>query len=71
MQPAKLVGAVVLVVGVILLGFGINATDAPVDQLSETFTGRYTDRTMWYLVGGGVLAAAGILIAILGGKRAG
>ncbi|HEU0071029.1 MAG TPA: DUF3185 family protein [Alphaproteobacteria bacterium] len=70
MQPARLVGAVVLVVGVILLGFGINATDAPVDQLSETFTGRYTDRTMWYLVGGGALAAAGILIAILGGRRA-
>lgn len=71
MQPARLVGAVILVVGVILLGFGINATDAPVDQLSETFTGRYTDRTMWYLIGGGVLAAAGILIAIMGGKRLG
>lgn len=70
MQPARLVGLVVLVVGLILVGFGLNATDAPVDQLSETFTGRYTDRTMWYLVGGGAVAAAGALLTFLGGRRA-
>jgi hypothetical protein len=68
MQPARLVGLIVLVIGVILLGFGINATDAPVDQISETFTGKYTDRTMWYLVGGGAAIVAGGLLAAFGNK---
>jgi hypothetical protein len=70
MQPARLVGLIVLVIGVILLGFGINATDAPVDQISETFTGKYTDRTMWYLVGGGAAIVAGGLLAFFGNKSA-
>lgn len=70
MQPSRLLGVILLVAGLVLLGFGLNATDAPVDQLSETFTGRYTDRTMWYLVGGGAIAAAGLLLTLLGAKRA-
>lgn len=70
MQPARLVGLIVLVIGVILLGFGINATDTPVDQISETFTGKYTDRTMWYLVGGGAAIVAGGLLAFFGNKSA-
>lgn len=69
MQPARLLGLVVLAIGVILLGFGLNATGAPVDQISETLTGQYTDRTMWYLVGGGAGILAGGLLAFFGGKR--
>jgi hypothetical protein len=70
MQPARLVGLIVLVIGVILLGFGLNATDAPVDQISETLTGKYTDRTMWYLVSGGAAIVAGGLLALFGNRRA-
>lgn len=70
MQPARLVGIIVLVIGVILLGFGLNATDAPVDQISETLTGKYTDRTMWYLVAGGAAIVAGGALALFGSKRA-
>jgi hypothetical protein len=69
MQPTQLIGIVVLVVGVILLGFGLNATDAPVDQVTETLTGKYTNHTMWYLVGGGAAIVAGGLLALFG-KRA-
>lgn len=66
MQPARLVGVIVLVIGIILLGFGLNATDAPVDQISETLTGKYTDGTMWYLIAGGAAIVAGGLLALLG-----
>jgi len=69
MQPSRLLGLIVLAIGVILLGFGINATGAPVDRLSETLTGQYTDRTMWYLIGGGAAIVAGGLLALFGGKR--
>lgn len=70
MQASRLIGLAVLAVGIVLLGFGLNATDAPVDQISETFTGRYTDRTMWYLVGGGAGVVVGGLLALFGKRSA-
>jgi len=66
MTSSQIVGIVALVVGLILLGFGFNASDAPADKISETFTGRYTDRTMWYFILGAVGVIAGGLLAIFG-----
>jgi drug/metabolite transporter (DMT)-like permease len=66
MTPSQIVGIIALVVGVILLGFGFNASDAPVDKVSETLTGRYTDRTMWYFILGAVGVIAGGLLAVFG-----
>ena len=61
-----MVGIVVLVLGVVLLGFAYQSANAPWDQIFSTFTGRYTDQTMWYLIGGIVLALAGGLLLIFG-----
>ncbi len=69
MASSRIIGIVLLVLGVILLGFGINSSNAPVDQISQTFFGRYTHDTMMYLVGGAIMAVAGALIALVG-KRA-
>jgi hypothetical protein len=69
MAMSRVLGAVLLVVGILLLVFGLNATDKPVEELSNTFLGHYTDETMWYLVGGGAAAVAGILMVLFGGKR--
>jgi hypothetical protein len=69
MSPTRIIGIVVLVVGIVLLGFGINAAHAPLDRLSETFTGRYTHQTMLYLVIGAVAIVGGGLLA-LAGRRA-
>ncbi len=52
MNMTKAVGLAALAIGVVLLGFGFNAKDAPLDQLHNSLTGRYTDETMWYIVGG-------------------
>ncbi|MCF3629573.1 DUF3185 family protein [Thalassospiraceae bacterium LMO-SO8] len=52
MNMTKAVGLAALAIGLVLLGFGFNAKDAPLDQLHNSLTGRYTDETMWYIVGG-------------------
>lgn len=67
MTMHRVTGGVVLAVGLLLLGFAYNATQAPVEELSNTITGRYSNETMWYfavgiaaIVGGGLLAAFGV-----------
>ncbi len=66
MNAMQLVGVVLLVAGLVLLYFGFSARESAVDQISETLTGRYTDETMWYLIGGAVLSAAGAALALFG-----
>jgi drug/metabolite transporter (DMT)-like permease len=69
MQPIQIVGVVLFIVGVVLLGFGYHASNAPLDQLSNTLTGRFTDRTMWYFVLGAAAALGGALLAVFGKRR--
>ena len=64
MSTKRLFGIALLVVGVILLVMGYNATQAPVEELAETFTGRYSDETMWYLIGGAVAAVVGLVMLL-------
>jgi hypothetical protein len=68
MPMGRVLGVIALVAGAILLGFGLNASDAPMEQLQETFTGRYSDSTMWYLIGGAVAACGGLALLLLGRK---
>ncbi len=68
MPMGRVLGAIALAAGVILLIFGLNASDAPIEQLSETVTGRYSDSTMWYLIGGGAAACGGLVLLLLGRK---
>lgn len=67
MSP-RILGIVLLVVGAILLAFGFNASDSFSDSVSEGFTGRYTDKTMWYLIGGAALVIGGGALALRGGS---
>lgn len=62
MGSSKLVGIVLLVIGVALLYFGYQSTQSLGNQLTETVTGRFTDQTMWYLIGGAASAAAGAFL---------
>jgi hypothetical protein len=63
MSAARLVGLVLLIVGVILLVFGINATHSVGERAVETVTGKYTSNTMWYIVGGiaSIIAGGGMI----------
>jgi hypothetical protein len=68
----RIFGIVLLVVGVILLIVGMNASHSAADQLSNTFTGRFTHETAWYIFGGGAAALFGLLLVLVGaqGKNA-
>lgn len=68
MSP-RVAGIAALVVGLVLLIFGLNASNSVADSVSEGFTGRFTDTTMWYLVGGGLLVAIGLGMTVLGRGR--
>lgn len=68
MNKQGILGIVLLGVGIALLVFGWNASQSLVDQVSETFTGRLTDETMWYFIGGAAAAVAG-LVMIAGSRR--
>jgi hypothetical protein len=63
MTLTNIIGLAALAIGCVLLFFGWRASEAPIDQLSEALTGRFTDNTMWYLVGGtvGVVVGAAML----------
>jgi uncharacterized membrane protein len=62
MNQNKMIGIVLLVVGVIALYFGFNATNAPMEEVTEAFTGKYSDQTMLYLIGGAVAGIAGLVM---------
>jgi LPXTG-motif cell wall-anchored protein len=63
MSNMKIVGFVLLIVGVVLLFFGWQSSEGLDDQVSEAVTGEYTDSTMWYIILGVIAAAAGAFLA--------
>jgi hypothetical protein len=64
----KILGLVLLVVGAVLLYFGAQATDAPLEQAREQLTGDFSDQTMLYLICGAAAAVGGLAL-LLTGKR--
>jgi hypothetical protein len=66
MSPQRMIGIVLLIIGIGLLVVGMNSSHSMADQVSNTFTGRFTQTTTWYILGG---AAAGVLglVMMIGG----
>lgn len=69
MEMKRIVGVVVLAIGLILLGFAYHSTNAPMEKLSDAMTGRYSDQTMWYFTLGVAAAVGGGLLAVFGGRK--
>jgi drug/metabolite transporter (DMT)-like permease len=69
MRMTQVLGAVALVIGVVLLGFAYHASNAPMDQVSNAITGRFTSQTMWYLTLGIAAAVGGVLLVAFGRRR--
>ena len=65
MGTSRIMGIVLLVVGLVLLYFGWQASQSVGDQITETFTGRFTDSTMWFLILGAAAAVGGLLLAVV------
>jgi hypothetical protein len=66
MGTKKIAGLVLLVVGAVLLYFGLQATDAPLEQARESLTGDYSDQTMIYLICGAAAAVGGLAMLLIG-----
>ena len=64
MGTPKIIGIVLVVVGVLLLFFGYQASQSMGEQLAETVTGRFSDETMWYIIGGVAALVAGAFLAL-------
>lgn len=62
----RMVGLVILVVGVVLLGFGLNSSQTMAEKLIENVSGRYTSHTMWYIIGGIAMMVGGGVLLIFG-----
>jgi uncharacterized membrane protein len=69
MSPQRILGIVLLVVGVAVLIYGVNASHSMADRLSDTFTGRFTEATTWYIIGGAASGLLGLLLVAVGGGR--
>lgn len=69
MSPQRILGIVLVVVGIILLVMGNQATDSFGEQLTNTFTGHWSDKTTFYIIGGIAGIVLGGLLTLFGGGR--
>lgn len=63
----KPVSIAILVIGVILLVYGISAGDSFASNVKETVTGTPTDKSLWLIIGG----VLGIIVGGFGLVRGG
>jgi hypothetical protein len=68
MAIGRIIGLCCLALGIMLVLFGMSAADAPLEEISKTFTGRYSEQTTLYLIGGVVAMVAGGALMLFGGK---
>jgi hypothetical protein len=66
----RIVSLGLLVGGVVLMIFGINATNSFSSDVSRFFTGSPTDKAVWMLIGGLVAAVVGLALTVRGSKSA-
>ena len=69
MSQQRIIGIVVLVAGVVLLLVGLNASHSTADRVSDFWTGRFTQATTWYIIGGIAASVLGLLLAVFAGRR--
>ena len=54
--------------GILLIIFGVNASNSFGSDISRFFTGSPTDKAIWMLVGGAVAAVVGLVGLMRGSK---
>jgi hypothetical protein len=68
MDVSVTLGIAIFFIGLGALGIAYNASDAPMEQISETLTGKYTDATMAYFIAGMIAVTIGGFV-VLAGRR--
>jgi Protein of unknown function (DUF3185) len=66
MSPQRILGIILLIAGIVFFVMGMDARHSLADQTSNAFTGKFTDETTWYLIGGGMAILLGLLMTLFG-----
>ncbi len=69
MKKMSILGITLCVMGAVLLTLGYRASEAPLERLAESFTGRYSDQTMFYVIAGAAMLVGGGLLIMRGERR--
>ena len=68
MNTQRMLGIVLLILGIVFLAIGMKSSNSVADQVSNTFSGRFTERTTWYIIGGIALGLLGLAMVAFGGR---
>ena len=66
MSPQRIVGVALFITGISLLIVGLNASHSLADRVHDTFAGRFTETTTWYIVGGIGVGVLGLFMVLFG-----
>ncbi|MDP3071256.1 MAG: DUF3185 family protein [Opitutaceae bacterium] len=64
----KVASLIFLIAGIVLLVYGVSASESIGSSFSRLFTGTPTDRTIWFLIGGAIATAVGLVGLLRGSK---
>lgn len=65
----KLIGAICLGAGIVLLVWGYNISQGINSQFKSAFTGSPTDQAMYRYIAGGILVAIGLVQLLLPNRK--
>lgn len=65
----KAISLAILVGGILLLIFGVSASNSVSSDISRVFTDAPTDKAIWMLVGGAVVTIVGLVGLLRGSKH--
>jgi uncharacterized membrane protein YidH (DUF202 family) len=68
MLSNKLIGFVLLAVGILLLVMGYNASQSVGSQFKEAFSGSMSDKATLFYIGGAIVTAVGTYLAFMSRK---
>jgi uncharacterized membrane protein YidH (DUF202 family) len=68
MSQNKLIGLVLVAIGIVLLVMGHNAEQSIGSQFRQAFTGSMSDKATLYYVGGAILTAVGAYLTFMSRK---
>lgn len=66
----KGIGMALLVIGIVLVVFGFNASDSASSDVSRFFTGAPTNKTLWLLLGGIASVIVGAVMTLRSSGKA-
>jgi len=64
----RFVGIAMLAAGILLIIFGINASQSFASDVSRFFNGSPTDKSIWLLAGGILLSVLGLVLTVRGAR---